>query len=505
MRATRSIRLGACCALLLLAPELSAGEIDDGALRAEIESIRERLAVPGAAVGVTVGRRTFLLGGFGVRRLGSPEPVTARTRFPVASVTKAFTGLTVARLVDEGRLAWDDRLVDRIDVPSLARSSLLAAATLSDALAHRSGVAPGGLLGLHSGWSRRELVARLALLPEDPSARGRFGYNNLMYAAVGLAIEDETGESWEDAAQRLVIDALGMRDSATHHGLLGEGVPRVSAHVTGRDGWRPIGNGAEFAAIRPASTVVSSARDLTLLTRALVGEEEPEWTRALEATASARTLIPAEAFGWLAPAFPDCHTFAYGRGWFLAERAGRRVVFHPGGGGGVSSLLLLIPAERIGISVLTNDDDYASNLAIANTIVDRLLTLEPRDWVSELEELRTDHAAEARARDELLETRPSPALPPLPLETYVGRYGHPVYGAVEIVRGEGGLRLQRGALGGALEEWDRDSFLVTYPSTSYVYDIVTFTIGSDRVPLSLTFFDQPGFDRASREGHGHAH
>ena len=46
--------------------------------------------------------------GYGVRRLGSPEPVDDQTLFAIGSTTKAMTAAALGMLVEEGKLAWGD-------------------------------------------------------------------------------------------------------------------------------------------------------------------------------------------------------------------------------------------------------------------------------------------------------------------------------------------------------------------------------------------------------------
>ncbi|HEV7123240.1 MAG TPA: serine hydrolase domain-containing protein, partial [Rhodanobacter sp.] len=68
---------------------------------------------PGMSV-VVVDGDTVATHGYGVRRLGAPAKVDAHTIFPIGSNTKAFTAAALAILVDEGKLHWDDRLVDKL-------------------------------------------------------------------------------------------------------------------------------------------------------------------------------------------------------------------------------------------------------------------------------------------------------------------------------------------------------------------------------------------------------
>src|SRR4051794_34467974 len=97
-------------ALLFLVAALSA----QGNLDAVVESVRKTFDVPGIAVAIVKDGHVVLLKGYGLRRLGDPAPVTPQSLFRIASNTKAFTTAALAILVDEGKLKWDDRVVDRM-------------------------------------------------------------------------------------------------------------------------------------------------------------------------------------------------------------------------------------------------------------------------------------------------------------------------------------------------------------------------------------------------------
>ena len=76
--------------------------------------------VPGAAVAVVQGGEVVFLQGFGVREIGQPEPVTADTLLRIGSVTKSFSSLLTATLVDAGRLSWETPLVDLLPTFAVA-------------------------------------------------------------------------------------------------------------------------------------------------------------------------------------------------------------------------------------------------------------------------------------------------------------------------------------------------------------------------------------------------
>src|SRR5687768_12678592 len=83
-------------------------EVPHAALDRIIETTRQAWDVPGVAVAIVHGDDTVYIKGFGVKRMGSSDPVTPDTRFAICSNTKAFTTAAMGILVDEGKLRWDD-------------------------------------------------------------------------------------------------------------------------------------------------------------------------------------------------------------------------------------------------------------------------------------------------------------------------------------------------------------------------------------------------------------
>ena len=98
--------------------------------------------VPGAAVAVVQGGAVAFLQGFGVRELGRPAPVTADTLLRIGSVTKSFSSLLAATLVDAGRLTWETPLVDLLPTFAVADPDLTPRLTVRDAFCACTGL-PG--------------------------------------------------------------------------------------------------------------------------------------------------------------------------------------------------------------------------------------------------------------------------------------------------------------------------------------------------------------------------
>jgi CubicO group peptidase (beta-lactamase class C family) len=114
--------------------------------------------VPGVSLAVVKDGRVVVAKGYGVRKLGSPDPVDARTLFGIASNTKVFTATALGILVDEGRIRWDAPVIDYLPWFQMSDPYVTREMTVRDLLVHRSG------LGLGAG--RPALVAGLDLRSE---------------------------------------------------------------------------------------------------------------------------------------------------------------------------------------------------------------------------------------------------------------------------------------------------------------------------------------------------
>ena len=96
--------------------------------------------IPGAAVAVIKGDQTLYSAGHGLRDVEQNLPVTANTRFPIASMTKPFTAMGAAILVDQGLLDWDKPIRDVMPDFRLHDDYATQHATLRDLLSHRTGL-----------------------------------------------------------------------------------------------------------------------------------------------------------------------------------------------------------------------------------------------------------------------------------------------------------------------------------------------------------------------------
>lgn len=440
-------------------------------------------SVPGAALAIVKDGKIVLARGYGVLQLSRPELVTENTLFGIGSVTKTFTTATVARLVDAGRLSWDDKVIDRLPGFQLSDPWISEHVTLRDVLTHRVGLdeIENNLPWLLGALPRKEYVARLRLIPVRYAFRDSFNYSNGMVDTLGQLIEAVTGQSWEQQVDANVFRPLGMTRTVSGRdklvsaqnlapswtgrapddavpGLAGllPGITDVAApHGPDRSGKMIVYPWHHEQMNAPAGGVTSSAHDMALFMLAhLSGRSasgtvflKPETLNEMFSTqALHRATVHMAADNDTAGRVEDV---GFGIGWFIQKYAGRKMLEHGGGQIGYSSEIALIPSANLGVCVLLNEhyfDEHSFTArplatALMYRLLDREMNLEPLDWSRRfLERTRARKAAaEEKIARYLAKADGRPNLSRPDLKQYAGLYRHPANGELRLIADRDGL------------------------------------------------------------------
>ena len=126
------------------------------------------------------------------------ERVDENTLFAIASNSKAFTTASLAILVDEKKLNWDDKVVKYLPEFQLYNPYVTSEITIRDLVSHRSGLDTfsGDLLWYETTYGSDEILRRVRFLKPKSSFRSTYGYQNLMFIAAGKVIEKVSGKTW---------------------------------------------------------------------------------------------------------------------------------------------------------------------------------------------------------------------------------------------------------------------------------------------------------------------
>ncbi|HWD48000.1 MAG TPA: serine hydrolase domain-containing protein [Actinomycetota bacterium] len=182
------------------------GALEAAAGRLEVFA-RERLALPGLAVGL-IGpggwRREFAAG---VADVASGRAMEPGALLPIASVSKAMTATALLREQEAGRIDLDAPVHEYL--PWLPLPTPFGPISVAHLLAHTGGIV-SGMDGSPS--PAAEALALGATAPGWPPGE-RAHYSNVGYAVLGLVLERVAGCSYAEAIQRHVLDPCGMADS----------------------------------------------------------------------------------------------------------------------------------------------------------------------------------------------------------------------------------------------------------------------------------------------------
>jgi CubicO group peptidase (beta-lactamase class C family) len=186
--------------VLLFCGSFSAQTIEERI--AEIDAYAQKVMSdwhqPGMAIAIVKEDKVVFAKGYGTRQLGKNEPVDADTDFAIASNSKAFTVASLAILVDEKKLAWNDKVTKYLPDFKLYDPYVTSELTIRDLVTHRVGLDTfsGDLLWYETDYSSDEILQRVRFLKPVSGFRTQFGYSNLMFIAAGKVIEKVSGNPW---------------------------------------------------------------------------------------------------------------------------------------------------------------------------------------------------------------------------------------------------------------------------------------------------------------------
>ena len=356
-------------------------------LDAYVAKVLNEWQVPGLSIAVVKDDQVVLCKGYGFRRVGGNEPVDQNTLFAIASNSKAFTASSIAILVDEGKLSWDDKVTKYLPWFRLKNEHASSDMRVRDLLCHRSGLGTfsGDLLWWGTSYSPKEILIRAAELEPSAPFRAEFGYSNLMYLAAGEVIVAASGQTWPEFVQSRILGPLEMNRSITSVRDLVSKDNYATPHKTLLDRSEPIA-WMNWDAMAAAGGIISSADDMSRWLKLQLRHGQLEGDRRLFSANAAHEMwqahTPIKQPIEPSKRFSTTHFGAYGLGWSLSDYHGRKLVGHSGGYDGMNSRVVLVPEEKLGVVVLTNSLTSISNL-VAYAAIDKIMGIESQDWSRE--------------------------------------------------------------------------------------------------------------------------
>lgn len=413
-------------------------------MKAFVSQSMTALGIPGVALAFIQDGRIVDEGGLGVRELGRPEPVDARTRFMVASNTKGMTTLLLAKLVDDGKLAWDEAVVQAYPGFRLGDAGVTKAIKVRHLVCACTGMPRQDMEWMLTGNAATPAGHVFDLLGtmQPTSGFGKlYQYSNLLAASAGYVAARvafpgmEVGAGYDRAMTSMIWGPLGMKDTTLDSAVALAG-DHASPHADDIDGQVAVlsptlNDSIRF--LRPAGGAWSTAHDMALYALdELNAGKLPDGRQIISVANVLERRIPGVSSG-------DRTT--YGLGLENSERYGVRVISHGGSLLGYKTNWLIIPDARVGAVILTNGDNARE--LVGSAFARRLLEL-LYDGKSEAGEQIASAAATIRAEEK--EERARVVVPPDPAAEarLAARYDNVSLGHIDVRRDSEGVMFDFG-------------------------------------------------------------
>jgi CubicO group peptidase (beta-lactamase class C family) len=306
--------------------------------------------IPGAVLSVLVdGDVTTVASGVLNRATG--VEVTPDSVFQIGSITKLWTTTLLARLVDEGRVGFDTKVIDVIKDFRVADPDVGGALEIRHLVNHTSGIE--GDLHLDTGRGDdcvERYVARLSDAPQLHPTGATVSYCNSAFVIAGRVIEVLTGTGWDEALRQLLFEPLGLSHSMT----LPEEALKFRAAWGHVGPWgsppEPTRAWAFARAMGPAALGVASAPDLIAFAAMHFGSGR----NAAGDEVLAPALVAEMQQVTVDMPNPSRRVDHIGLGWWLCDWSGRTIVGHDGNTVGHSSFLRFDPERQFAVALVVN-------------------------------------------------------------------------------------------------------------------------------------------------------
>lgn len=188
----------------------------------QVQTLQQQYTMPALVVG-TVGPNQVQIAQAGHLSVVSPQKINESDPLPLGSDSKAITASLIARFVEQGRLHWNDKVVDWLPALASGIHPSYQTLTIEQLLRHESGLAPlteagdveaailnvGGLSG-DVAQDQLAVLRWFLALPARFAPGGQTEYGNLNYVLAGYIAEQAGQDSYEHLVQREVFSPLGI-------------------------------------------------------------------------------------------------------------------------------------------------------------------------------------------------------------------------------------------------------------------------------------------------------
>jgi len=454
--------------------------ISDKEIAAVVKKARDTFYIPGMSVGIVHKNKVVHLQGYGIKDMNTKAKVDQNTYFRLASTSKAFTAASLAILVDDGKISWQDKVTDYLPNFKMQDHWVTGEFTIEDLLTHKSGLVSSAgdsmLWPEPSGFTREEIIGNLRHLSPEYSFRSKYAYSNLLYITAGELVAKVSGLPWEDFVAQRIFKPLKMNCFA---GDMPESTLTNVAMPHGeRNGkfFKIPRNGINGQALVSAAAggIVCNANSMTHWLQTLLSTKNNKTDNAvfsfkqLTNMWQSHTILPLSKEE---AARNHSHFRTYGLAWRKSDFLGYELISHTGTLSGMQAYVALIPELELGVVLLNNGDNSGARSAVMQTILRGFIpNAKQMDWVADYKKERAEKLKKHTAKNK---TPKGLGKIILANNSYSGTFQDNWFGDIVIKNTNKGLRISSTkmiTLQGSLEPFNDHSFVIRWDNKNAARD-----------------------------------
>lgn len=292
--------------------------------------------IPGLSIAVVRNGEVVKAKGYGLANVELNVPASAETVYQSGSMGKQFTATAVMMLVEEGKLALDDKINKYFPDSPESWNNI----TIRHLLTHTSGTTDYPKdFDFRRDYTEAELLKKAQAIPLAFAPGEKWSYSNLGYVTLGILVSKVSGKFYGDFLQERIFKPLGMSTAR---------IINESDIVMNRAaGYRmPKGELKNQEWVSPTmNTTADGSLYLTVLDMA-------KWDAALYT----EKLLKKSSFDqiWAPVKLNDGKTRPYGFGWAFEDVRGHKLIEHGGAWQGFTSHIARYIDDKLTIIVMTN-------------------------------------------------------------------------------------------------------------------------------------------------------
>ena len=398
----------------------------------------KRYDLPGLAIGVIDNGEIIYTRTTGEREAGTGKKITRQTLFKIASNSKGMTASLLARLVDAGKLRWDDPVTKYLPKFRMFDPWVTQNMQVRDLLVHNSGLPEGGgdlmLWPEPNHFTRADILAGLGHIKPKYSFRAGYAYDNLLYVVAGEVAAAAGGKSYEELMRSEVFAPLDLHCRV---GAWNTSADDDIAQPHGHDNGHNVVVAADGEVVDEITSAAAGGIRCSLddMLRWAGNWLTPDakqkaWLSAQQRAAmwTPHTPMPISA---RKRAWDHTHAWLYAFGFRLGDVDGEWTVSHTGTLSGMYSMMMLLPERKSGFVILINGEADEARTVLGEALVKQFTAPDdPRGVAEYAADLATDRSSPAAPP--ISDTRSRKTTDPKLLKAMLGVWRDPWFGDVSI-------------------------------------------------------------------------